>query len=120
MSGSTDTGGWRLIVERLVAAGRWISQPDELPEPKVYRGSVRSFRDLLTWLIAPDQLPLETQPVRNSRRVWSTLVSFEPIPNARPESGQGTHSFFHWLLLTEKLPSPAAESATKEASFDEP
>ena len=120
MSDPANPGGGLHIVGRLVAAGRWISQRDELPRVEDVPDSSRSLRDISSWLIAPNQLPLGTQPVRDSRRVWSTLISFEPIPNARRESGQGTHSFFRWLLSTEKLPSPATESATKEAPFDEP
>ena len=138
MSDPADHGGLRHVIERLVATGRWIAQRDDLPKlepfPRPERRiaqrielpnleplplSGRSIGEAPNWLTAPDRLPQKPQPVRHTRPVLSALVSSEPLPKASPRSESDTGSLFRWILRTEKIPTAAADSPTKEASFDE-
>lgn len=120
MDGGADTGGWRLFVQRLATAGRWITEREELPSLESRSSDDQSIRNTSKWLLAAENLPLKPVPVRNPRHIVKLLTEPENVPVFKGSHRSESRSLISWLLETEILPRPDDATRTKEGSTDGP
>ena len=120
MTGQTDHGGFRRVARQMLAIGQWIAQGEMLPQsdPKPLRR--RSVLNDTGWLAGRDRLPSISQQGHAQGRFLTWLIAPERLPIEGPGYEPGARSLFRWLFTADQLTVPRISEPTKETSSDEP
>lgn len=105
----------RSPIHRIRVFWKWLARRDELPRLKAESEPSRQNSSILSWLIAPEDLPRQSPThARPQQKSWR-LLSTESLPNPPCQDVPAADSALRWLFQPEKLPAPPIESASKEA-----
>jgi hypothetical protein len=99
---------------RLIEIGRWIMEPELLPEPEESSSTQQKTRTSLQWLRSSDRLPQTGEPVRQNRGFISWLAGREDLGVAPAVTESTPQSPLRWIFSGDALERLNDVKPTKE------
>lgn len=119
MSRPTESNVLRRLVRRMMALGKWVAEPDRLPDLPPDSTHRPPSPSPSKWLIGREQLPPVVVPATTRGSFIAWLVFPESLPEIRGDREPIAGSLLHWICTGEQLTTTDRSKPTKEASNHE-